>query len=396
MKRILLMSLGSRGDMEPFLALGQAYAEEGHCVAFCMPQQFESLAQTVASDFYPQDKSFLELVEGPEIRKIIGQVGSKWSRLRTLLGLMKKTKTVQEQLILDQEAAVNTFQPDEIIFHIKCIYPVIWALHFGRKVSMLSPIPALLHPIDTIPHVGFGSPRFRLWNRLTYALALYALTNKSILGYGKSFLTAHRIKLTAQQLKNFYLQQLPVTYTVSPQLFERPSSWPPQAVCSPFLLRSTTKEFKPPKALKHFLETHPNPVYVGFGSMVNAQPKTIATDVLAVCEQLYTPVILNASWGGLAPPDKLPEWAFVVSDVPYDYLFPKVAVVVHHGGAGTTHAALTHKKPQAIIPHIADQFFWNRQIIKKELGCAGFPIKQWNQNRFEKVLKELLTFRFQQ
>lgn len=392
MKRILLMSLGSRGDMEPFLALGQTLIKNGHQVGFCMPEQFQSLAQTVASDFYPQDKSFLDLVHGPDIRKIIGQVGSKWSRLWTLLRLMKKTKTVQEQMILDQEAAVKAFLPDKIIFHIKCIYPVIWGLHFRKKVAMLSPIPGVLHPIDNIPHVAFGRPRFPFWNRMTYALALYALVNKSILGYGKSFLKKYNIHLSSRQLKAFYLQQLAVTYTVSPQLFERPAAWPPQAQCNPFLLRESKRNYTPPDDLQHFLKTYPNPVYVGFGSMVNAQPKTIAADVIAVCERLHQPLILNASWGGLEPPDSLPEWAFVVADVPFDYLFPKVAVVIHHGGAGTTHAALAHQTPQAIIPHIADQYFWNRQIQSKGLGCYGFPIKKWSQKRFETLLQKLLSF----
>ena len=95
--RILLMSIGSRGDMEPFLALGQELLKQGHDVGFCFPEQFEGLAQEVSPTFYPQDKSLLELIEGSEFRKIMGQVGSGLSRLRTVLGLMGRTKAIQEQ-----------------------------------------------------------------------------------------------------------------------------------------------------------------------------------------------------------------------------------------------------------------------------------------------------------
>ena len=109
--------------------------------------------------------------------------------------------------------------------------------------------------------------------------------------------------------------------------------------------------------------------------MLNAQPKQIVLDILAVCEKLQIPVVLNESWGGLECPEKLPPWAFKIKNEPFHLLFPHLRAVIHHGGSGTTHSALLHGKPQAIIPHIADQFFWNRQIEKMGVGCSGFKIK---------------------
>ena len=126
MAKILLISLGSRGDMEPFLALGEELLQKGDEVGCCMPAQFKSLAQQISPNFYPQNERFLELIEGKEIKKILGQEGSGFSRLKSLLKLMRITKPIQQQMILDQEKAVNDFKPDQIIFHIKCIYPVIW------------------------------------------------------------------------------------------------------------------------------------------------------------------------------------------------------------------------------------------------------------------------------
>lgn len=392
MKRILLMSLGSRGDMEPFLALGETLQAQGHVIGFCFPAQFETHAHSITPHFYPQDKSFIDLVNSTEIKNIMGQVGSGWSRLKIVFSLLKKTKAVQEQMILDQAAAVNAFKPDEIIFHIKCIYPVFWKLWYGGKVKLLSPIPALLHPVNEIPHVAFGAPKFKAWNRFTYTLARFALIKQSILGYGKTFLRKHQIKLTYQQLKAFYLQKLEVQYSVSPQLFKRPAYWPPQAKCVEFLQRKQPQNYKPDKGLSTFLAQHPNSLYVGFGSMSNAQPKKIAKDLIAVCQQLNIALILNTSWGGLEPPKSVPKSVFVIQDVPFDYLFPKVGMVVHHGGAGTTQTALAYQKPQAIIPHIADQFFWNRQIAANGYGVLGFPIKKWQPARFEALLQQLKDF----
>ena len=361
MAKILLMSLGSRGDMEPFLALGEELIEQGHEIACCMPAQFESSALELTPHFFAEHKSFIQLIEGPEIKKILGQDGSGFSRLLTIFKLMNQVKSVQQQMIEDQERAVKNFKPDQIIFHIKCIYPVIWALRFKGKVKLLSPMPALLDPIKDIPHVGFGKAGFKAWNLMTYKLAEYALIRQSILGYGKSFLKKNQIKISLKELKTFYRKTLKVEYSISEELFSRPIYWPERAKITKFRERKKNP-YTPNPELKQFLKDYPNPLYIGFGSMLNAHPKQIALDVLTVCKKHQIPVIMNESWGGIECPEKLPRWAFKIKNIPFHFLFPYLGCVIHHGGSGTTHTALIHKKPQAIIPYIADQFFWNRQI----------------------------------
>jgi UDP:flavonoid glycosyltransferase YjiC (YdhE family) len=78
-----------------------------------------------------------------------------------------------------------------------------------------------------------------------------------------------------------------------------------------------------------------------------------------------------------------------VDDVPFEWLFPQVKAAVHHGGSGTTHSALRCQTPQAIIPHIADQFFWSRQVVEAGAGVPGFPIKHWSRERFAAVVVDL-------
>lgn len=93
MKRTLLISLGSRGDMEPFLALGEALLQQGQTVGFCFPAQFEPLAKEVSPHFYPQDVLFLDLLNRPEVRNILGQVGGIGARLIARIAeLLRYTK----------------------------------------------------------------------------------------------------------------------------------------------------------------------------------------------------------------------------------------------------------------------------------------------------------------
>jgi UDP:flavonoid glycosyltransferase YjiC (YdhE family) len=387
--RILLMSLGSRGDMEPFLALGAELQSEGHDIAFCMPAQFEQLAREVSGPFHPLDKCFLELLDTVEVRRIIGQVGSGWSRLRAILSLIPKTRQVQERMILDQERAVEAFQPDEIVFHIKCIYPVLWALKMGGKARVLSPMPCLVHATDSHPHIAFGKPRGRWWNRMTYAMARYALIRQSILGYGRAFLKEKGWKMDNKALSRYFLEELDVEYAYDERLFPRPQEWPPQACITRFRERKKMLDRGLEPALDAFLNGHDRILYVGFGSMVNARPAQVAADVIAVCGESDLGVVMNRSWGGLQPPESLPSHVFVVDDVPFDGLFPRVHGAVHHGGSGTTHSALRCGVPQAIIQHIADQFFWSRRIVASDLGVEGFPIKQWSRARFADVVNRL-------
>jgi len=393
MEKILLMSIGSRGDMEPFLAKGEELKSMGHQIGFCLPKQFENLAKEVEDTFFPMDPSFVELLESPEVKMIMGQVGSGLVRIRALLKLIKSTKKIQQQLIIDQHEAVKSFQPAKIIFHIKCIYPVIWAITTKNHVELLSPMPGLLHALDDEPHVGFGRPRGKWWNRFTYWLADRALISQSILGYGKSFLKENNITLSYKKLKSFLHNELPTEYAVSQRIFKRPNDWPSHVKVINLRDRNKTKNYKPSEALESFLSAHPYPLFISFGSMINSKPKQIGKDILKVSQQLDFPIIINSSWGGIEIEGPAPPNVCIVNDVPYDYLFPKIKAGIHHGGSGTTHSLLRCNKPQAIIPHIGDQFYWNRAIKKHGLGISGFPIKKWDINRFEQLVKELLNFK---
>lgn len=392
MDKVLLMSLGSRGDMEPFLALGEELKDSGHEVAFCMPAQFENLAKEVSPVFYPMTADFLALMDDPEVKKITGQIGSGWSRIGTILKLMRSTKTIQQQLIKDQRSADETFKPDRIIHHIKCIYPVIAALRMDRKIRMLSPVPCMLHAVDHEPSIGFGKPRGTRWNRWTYSIANYVLINQAILGYANPVVKEWGIKaLKKAELKEFLLKKLPVEYAISNTLFPQPEYWPEQASITEFRERNKTQHWKPSSALTDFLENYPEPLYIGFGSMINGRPKEIGHIILKVCGELEIPVVINKSWGGIEIEEPLPSWAFVVDNVPFDWLFKRVRATVHHGGSGTTHSALRFNKRQLIIPHIADQFLWNRLVHEAGIGPLGFPIKELDESKLKKALVKLLS-----
>jgi UDP:flavonoid glycosyltransferase YjiC (YdhE family) len=137
-----------------------------------------------------------------------------------------------------------------------------------------------------------------------------------------------------------------------------------------FLDRKT--DWTPPPALAEFLEEGPPPVYVGgFGTMTNRDPGDLARIVARALGAAGVRAVVLTGWGGL-PKEELPREIFAVDWVPFDWLFPRVSAVVHHGGAGTTAASLRAGVPTVVVPFFLDQFFWGRRVF--DLGVGPRPI----------------------
>jgi len=125
--------------------------------------------------------------------------------------------------------------------------------------------------------------------------------------------------------------------------------------------------------------------------MTNSDPAAKTAAVVDALKKLRIPAIIGISGGGLEPLADVPEHVLFVQNVPYDWLFPQVYAVVHHGGSGTTHTAIKYGCPSLVIPHALDQPFWARTIAAKKLGPAGLPIRKLNDGHFEEKLLDLFT-----
>ncbi|MCM1967435.1 glycosyltransferase [Streptomyces sp. G1] len=124
-----------------------------------------------------------------------------------------------------------------------------------------------------------------------------------------------------------------------------------------------------PDGLEVFLDAGTPPVYVGFGSMATASPGDTAKVAIEACRALGRRVVLARGWAGLAPIDDTDD-CFVVGDVNQQALFPRVAAIVHHGGAGTTTTAARSGTPQVVVPQIGDQPAWAAGVAELGIGVA--------------------------
>jgi sterol 3beta-glucosyltransferase len=171
--------------------------------------------------------------------------------------------------------------------------------------------------------------------------------------------------------RRIYSGDIPVLCGFSPVIIPKPQDWPYSINITGYWFLDEPKGWEPPEDLKSFLNAGPPPVYIGFGSMVDKDPERItriALDALSQCGQRG---IISSGWNGLGA-EKLPDTVFKVGSLPHSWLFKRVSAIVHHGGAGTTAAALRSGKPSIITPFFADQPFWAKRIA--ELGVGPKPI----------------------
>lgn len=163
---------------------------------------------------------------------------------------------------------------------------------------------------------------------------------------------------------------LPTLYGFSPAVVPPPADWPPTAHVTGYWT-APAPEWTPPAPLTAFLDAGAPPVYLGFGSMPDADPAAATGMLLGGLRRAGRRGVLLSGWSGLAPSDSTDD-VLVVGEVPHAWLFPRVAAVLHHGGAGTTAAGLLAGAPTVVVPFFADQFFWGRRVAA--LGAGPRPV----------------------
>lgn len=380
--------MGTRGDIEPFLAVAEILKESEWEVVCVFPEQFRRDAEEMGFRFYGFSREFLELLDGDVAKQVLGGGGSILSRIRSWSSLARSGYRLSKEMVKLQHEVQLKESPDRVIYHPKCNFALVWGMANPGKSIMLSPIPGMAHPIDHMT-VLWGD-HGRTLNRLSFWFVntVKALTIRLI---ASKFNTDYPgLKITVSAIKKQMLQKEETLYAVSPTLFPRPHYWPPQARVVGFFERDKTTNWQPSEELLAFLAKHEKIIFISFGSMTNPDPKLKSEIVVEVLRRLGVPAIINTSWGGLQRIDDAPESILFVESVPYDWLFPKVYAVVHHGGSGTTHMGVKHGLPSLVIPHAVDQLFWNRTISDFGLGPAGLNIRDLDQENLERKLLDLI------
>jgi UDP:flavonoid glycosyltransferase YjiC (YdhE family) len=186
------------------------------------------------------------------------------------------------------------------------------------------------------------------------------------------------------------IRDMPILYGYSPSVLPPPDDWGDSVHVTGYWFLDAKEEWTPPPALVEFLEAGPPPVYVGFGSMSQRKPQETAALILQALAQANQRGILLSGWSGMRE-IAAPDTVYVIHSVPHSWLFPRVAAVVHHGGAGTTAAGLRAGGPSIVIPFFGDQPFWGQRVAQLGVGPRPIPRKKLTAERLTQAIHQAVS-----
>lgn len=359
---VTLLTYGSRGDVEPFVALGEGLLRAGYEVRLAAPDALSSLVSS-------HDMAFVGLPGEPDqlIEGLVEAAGTGWPGMvraasRYVLPLAAEAFEAADRACEDTEGIVHSF-----------LLTVA-----GHEIALKRGIPdisAQLFPIfcgtSEFPAVVFpDQPLGRLYRKLTHVVVNQTFWQASRILYGWIRRSNPRLpRLTGWPFDRGNDRSPPVLYAFSPRVVPRPGDWPDEAHVTGYWFSEDGADWEPPEELVRFLEAGPPPVGIGFGSTVTEDRERLSAVVLeALSLSGQRGVIAGRGLHAEAPAADV----FHIDHVPYRWLFPRAAAVIHHGGAGTTAKGLRAGIPNIVVPFTSDQPFWGRRV--HDLGAGPRPV----------------------
>ncbi|MBX3082761.1 MAG: glycosyltransferase family 1 protein [Anaerolineae bacterium] len=362
---ILLLTVGSRGDIQPFVALGHGLRAAGHQVTVAAPALFENFVREYGLRFAPLNDDLLKLKDTAAGKDALEGKGNK-------LALMKQVKPMLGRLMQDEWKAAQD-GPDLIVYHPKTLVGLHIAEKLGVPAIMSIPLP-LMTPTSAFPIPLITASLGGWFNRLTYLAnsLIYMPYNGMINAWRQETLGLPKRPRGLDELTHSDGSPVPVLYSYSQRIVPRPADWLAHVQATGYWFLPPQNTYTPPLALQRFLENGKPPIYIGFGSMTGNDPQGKARKVIEALSQAGQRGLIASGWGGLHASD-VPDHCFMIEEAPHDWLFEHVTAAVHHGGAGTTAAALRAGKPQLICPFMGDQGFWGQRVYQAGVGAKPIP-----------------------
>lgn len=379
--KIALLTLGTRGDVQPFIALGKALQSRGHHVVLGAPDNFHSWIENHGLTYRSIGVDMQAFVQSPEGRKVMAGNPFAMARMwrQTIVPL------TQRSLQAIWEMARNV---DVIVYHPKTAGAADVGEATGATLFYAAPFP--IFPTRAFPLFVFPGSYGPWLNRLTYKVLLVPrlLFLPTVNRWRKDVLALDKASpWTAGTDESHKPGQLcAVSPTVVPGY---PADDSEDIRTTGYWFLDEGQDWHPDSALSSYLDDGDPPVYIGFGSMTIGKDRTrFAQTIVEGVRLAGIRAVLATGWGAIEQRD-VPETIHVIKDAPHYALFKYVSAVVHHGGAGTTAAGLRAGLPTLICPLTVDQPFWGRRVFSLGCGPKPQPLKRLRADRFAAGLIEL-------
>ena len=351
--RIALSAVGTRGDVQPMLALGLALRARGHDVRLCVPPDVADRTIDAGLPFFPIGHDIHELLTvtcRDVVRRPLAPLRVADEMIRFQFEDLRKACEGAEILVGGgmQLAGPSIAEAQGIPYLYTAYCPVV--------------LRSREHPAPLFAEQGrSGAANLFSWwvSERVFQLAMLRHLNRE------------RAKLGLSAVKRLYdhvFRSGPVLLATDPILVRAPSDGREGVFTTGFWYFDDDSGLEPlDPELQRFLAAGAPPVYVGFGSMPAEDPEALTRQMVAAIGASGQRAVLHRGWAGLGDA-KLPDSIHLVGAVAHPQLFPRVSAVVHHGGAGTTANALRAGVPQVVVPHVVDQFYWAERVRRLGVG----------------------------
>ncbi|MGH3402700.1 MAG: glycosyltransferase [Streptosporangiaceae bacterium] len=385
--RILIAAVGSRGDVAPLTGLGTALRGAGHDISLASYGMFEELITGCGLGF--------RLVPGDPQQLGASEQGQRWQERGTgPLSAIRFVRLIAEHLREVNAAILRAARQDTDV-----LVPAGLAWFGGYRIAEGLGLPSLglalqpTHPTSQFPPPGLMTRSLGGWGNRSLARAL--------MGTGASALDKPSKRLWAEEgMPGLSIRQLihrqettrwPFIYGYSPSVVPRPPDWREGIEVAGYWWPAHPAGWTPPADLERFLAAGPPPVFVGFGSRNPADAARLTAVVADARRQAGVRMVVQAGWADLGAALQDDDDVLVIGEAPHDWLFPKMAAVVHHAGAGTTAAGLRAGVPTVSVPMITDQPFWAGRVTALGAGPKAVPYKSLTSDSLSAAISDAVS-----
>ena len=379
--KIAILTLGTRGDVQPFIALGKALKARGHDVVLGAPENFQSWIEDHGIAYRSIGVDMRAFVRSLEARKVMAGNVFAMARMwrQTIVPLTRKSLDAIWETAREAEV---------IVYHPKTAGAVDVGEATGAVLFHAAPFP--IFPSKAFPLLVLPGSYGPWLNLLTYKVLLFSrlLFLPTVNRWREEMLGLDKALLFSSANTN-YIRKPEQLCAVSPTVVPGyPADDSENIHTTGYWFLEEDRNWRPDMKLLNFLENGETPIYIGFGSMTASDPARLAKIIVEGVRRSGVRAVLAAGWGAIGEID-VPESIHVIKGAPHSALFKHVSAVVHHGGAGTTAAGLRAGLPTLICPLTFDQPYWGRRVFS--LGCGPKPqsLKRLRPDRFAKGLIEL-------
>ncbi|KAG0127500.1 hypothetical protein HOY82DRAFT_672068 [Tuber indicum] len=442
---IVIMVIGSRGDVQPFVAVAKVLKEKyGHRVRLATHPAFREFVGGEGVDFFSVGGDPAELmafmVKNPGLVPSIETIkaGDVVRRREQMFDMFQgfwraciepndrskrksgpRGKSVDEggdrgreraevaPSAVEEISSIGSddgddeeedypFVADAIIANPPSFAHVHCAEKLGIPLHLMFTFP--YSPTQTMPHPLAMIQSSNLGKDYTNAISYSMIDMMTWQGLGDLVNKFRQKTLGLEPVATLWAPgmisrlKVPFTYMWSPALIPKPYDWGDHIDITGFVFLDLASSFKPPQELADFLDAGPPPVYIGFGSIVVDDPDTLTQTIFAAIKSTGIRALVSKGWGGIGGEESgVPENLFMLDNTPHDWLFSRVSAVVHHGGAGTTAIGLYHGRPTMIVPFFGDQAFWGSMVANAGAGVEPVPHKELTAEKLADGIKKLLS-----